>query len=89
MLHKVVVPFPCSWDGIHAVDLNAGDVRDFGPMAGGLIGMGWIEPVTVEDAPPEFAVVATADVDVAEDGTRTVTSTEYAVNTPKRGRKRG
>lgn len=40
-----MVPFPCSWDGITLVDLNVGDERDFGSMAAGLVGMGWIEPV--------------------------------------------
>jgi len=56
MLHKVVVPFPFSWDGIHAVDLVIGDERDFGPMVAGLIGMGWIEPI--EESQVEMAVTA-------------------------------
>jgi hypothetical protein len=43
-MHKVVMPFPFSWDGITAVDLAVGDVRDFGAAAGGLVAMGWLEP---------------------------------------------
>ncbi|MBB3743727.1 hypothetical protein FHX10_003226 [Rhizobium sp. BK591] len=45
MLHKVVAPFPCSWDGITSVDLEIGDERDFGSMADGLVAIGWIEPI--------------------------------------------
>lgn len=45
MLHRVVKPFPCSWDGFTLVDLNAGDERDFGAMADGLEAEGWIEAV--------------------------------------------
>lgn len=64
MLHRVVVPFPCSWDGVTLVDLAVGDERDFGSMASGLMGMGWIVPVeaaaSIADTPVEFSV--TSDV---------------------------
>lgn len=43
MLHRVVRPFPCSFDGLTLVDLNAGDERDFGSMATGLVKAGLIE----------------------------------------------
>lgn len=45
MMHRVVKPFPCSWDGFTLVDLDEGDERDFGAMAKGLEALGWIEPV--------------------------------------------
>lgn len=45
MLHRVVTPFPCSWDGITSVDLEIGDERDFGSMADGLVAIGWIEAI--------------------------------------------
>jgi len=48
MLHKVVVPFPCSWDGFTLVDLVIGDERDFGSMADGLVAAGWIAPASAE-----------------------------------------
>lgn len=79
MLHKVVMPFPFSWNGIHAVDLFVGDERDFGSSANGLVGMGWIEAVdakasvaekiietaVVEDTPLEMTVVDEAPVEMA------------------------
>lgn len=43
MLHRVVRPFPYSEDGLTLVDLNVGDERDFGDMAGGLVAEGWVE----------------------------------------------
>lgn len=72
MLHKVVMPFRFSWDGITAVDLNVGDVRDFGQAAKGLTGMGWIKPVAAETA---------AVVEVDE-------PIEMAIDRPRRGRPR-
>ncbi|KAA0689848.1 hypothetical protein DTW90_30620 [Neorhizobium sp. P12A] len=47
MMHRVVKPFPCSWDGFTLVDLNEGDERDFGGLADGLVAEGWIEPIEV------------------------------------------
>lgn len=73
MLHKVVMPFQFSWDGITAVDLNMGDVRDFGQAANGLIGMGWIAPEESDSA------VAHEAVEVPF---------EMAVDKPRRGRPR-
>ncbi len=45
MLHRVVKPFPYYEDGFTLVDLNAGDERDFGIFAAGLLAEGWIEAV--------------------------------------------
>jgi hypothetical protein len=45
MTHRVVKPFPYSEDGFTLVDLNAGDERDFGDMADGLVAEGWVEAV--------------------------------------------
>lgn len=93
-MHRVVVPFPCSWDGITAVSLVEGDVRDFGTMAAGLVGMGWIEPISVdaaasEDTPPtetaEFAVVVDEPFEMAVDEPEEI---EVAVEAPRRVRKR-
>lgn len=57
MMHRVVRPFPCSWDGLTLVDLNVDDERDFGTMAKGLVDEGWIVPVVAtNEAPVEFAV---------------------------------
>lgn len=60
MLHKVVAPFPCSWDGITSVDLEIGDERDFGSMADGLVAIGWIEelPVAAAKAVPDVSPAA-------------------------------
>lgn len=61
-MHKVVKPFPYSVDGFTLVDLNAGDERDFGAMAAGLVDAGLIEPVgvlietAVADTPIEMAI---------------------------------
>lgn len=81
MMHRVVVPFPCSWDGIHAVDLAAGDVRDFGTMADGLVGMGWIEPIEAgaQSESLEFAVGVAPAIEFAVD---------KPVEAARRGRKR-
>lgn len=57
MLHRVVTPFRCSWDGITSVDLEIGDERDFGSMADGLVAEGFIEAVD--------AVAVAADATVA------------------------
>jgi hypothetical protein len=48
-MHRVVKPFPCSWDGFTLIDLNVGDERDFGSMADGLVAEGFIEAVEVAD----------------------------------------
>ncbi|MBY3263867.1 hypothetical protein HFO15_19775 [Rhizobium laguerreae] len=58
MMHRVLKPFPCSWDGLTLVDLNEGDERDFGTMADGLVAIGWIEAIE-EQAPaiPEPAII--------------------------------
>lgn len=45
MMHRVVKPFPFSEDGFTLVDLNAGDERDFGTHASGLLAEGWVEEV--------------------------------------------
>lgn len=45
-MHRVVRPFPVSWDGLTLVDLIAGDERDFGEMTAGLLAEGYIEPVS-------------------------------------------
>lgn len=51
-MHRVVRPFPVSWDGLTLVDLHAGDEREFGDMTGGLLAEGYIEAVS---APPVAA----------------------------------
>lgn len=60
MLHRVVKPFPCSWDGITLVDLNAGDERDFGDMAAGLVAEGWVIPAAGENAKATTPIEALA-----------------------------
>lgn len=79
MLHRVVVPFPCSWDGITLVDLNVGDERDFGTMAAGLVAIGKIEPV---EAKPIAAKLEVAVAEIAVEP-----AFEMAVDAT-RGRKR-
>lgn len=79
MLHRVVVPFPCSWDGITAVSLVEGDCRDFGAMADGLVAVGWIVPW--DDEPEEFAV-AEEPIEMA------VTDEPIEMAVVRRGRKR-
>lgn len=44
-MHRVVRPFPVSWDGLTLVDLSIGDERDFGDMTAGLLAEGYIEAV--------------------------------------------
>lgn len=78
MKHRVVVPFPCSWDGITLVDLAIGDERDFGSMAAGLLGVGWIEPLDGQ-SPIEEPEINLAIMD---------SPIEMAVEHPRRGRKR-
>lgn len=67
MLHRVVKPFPCSWDGVTLEPLVEGDERDFGSMAAGLVAEGWIAVIAGEpDEPPfEMAVVDTAPIETA------------------------
>lgn len=50
-MHRVVRPFPVSWDGLTLVDLVVGDERDFGDMTAGLLAEKYIEPVTSEPEP--------------------------------------
>lgn len=103
-MHKVVMPFPCSWDGVTAVDLAVGDVRDFGTMADGLIGMGWIEPIVDEPTKSVVAVETVAErevaadllpVEIAEEVVEAAAAdepfemaVETAAPSPRRGRKR-
>ncbi|MER9471084.1 hypothetical protein [Mesorhizobium sp. M0520] len=48
-MHKVLKAFPCSFDGIKAINLNPGDEREFGSMAEGLQKAGLIgEPDTAK-----------------------------------------
>lgn len=56
MLHRVVRPFPCSWDGLTLVNLSTGDEREFGDMAAGLLAEGYIESIT--DVPADEPGVA-------------------------------
>lgn len=63
MLHRVVKPFPVSWDGLTLVDLNAGDERDFGTMTDGLLREGYIEAIS---APVERAEEPAASESVAD-----------------------
>jgi hypothetical protein len=44
-MHRVVRPFPVSWDGLTLENLHAGDEREFGEMTAGLLAEGYIEPV--------------------------------------------
>jgi len=63
-MHRVVRPFPVSWDGLTLVDLHAGDERDFGDMTAGLLAEGYIEPV--EAAAPVAGVTAAEPVVMRE-----------------------
>jgi len=45
LLHEVIRPFPCSWDGITLTDLSVGETHDFGAMADGLLAEGYIRAV--------------------------------------------
>lgn len=67
MMHRVVKPFPCSWDGFTLVDLNVGDERDFGSMADGLVAEGFIEAVDAV----AVAVAADATAPVVKPAKRT------------------
>lgn len=76
-MYEVLKPFAYSVDGFTHIDLNAGDVRDFGAMTAGLLAEGFItalaeraaiseQAVTIEVAdapaePVEFAVEAVAE----------------------------
>lgn len=59
-MHRVVKPFPCSWDGFTLVDLNVGDERDFGSMADGLVAEGFIEAVDAVGEDPDRPVIKPA-----------------------------
>lgn len=91
-MHRVVKPFPYSVDGFTLIDLNVGDERDFGAMTGGLVGEGFVEPVSVVKAEPivvEHAVAiepAPAEQETAEPDEAPF---EMAVDQPRRGRRRG
>lgn len=50
-MHRVVRPFPVSWDGLTLVDLIVGDERDFGEMTAGLLADGYIEAVVKAPEP--------------------------------------
>lgn len=85
-MHKVVMPFPCSWDGITSVLLAVGEERDFGTMADGLIGMGWIEPIDVEVVTkPVVAVETVAEREVSVDLLPIETAEEVVVETAVEG----
>jgi hypothetical protein len=55
-MHKALIDFPCSFNGIDIVHVNAGSVMDFGDLANGLVESGAIEPSEAEDD-EEFDVV--------------------------------
>lgn len=59
MMHKVVKPFPFSEDGFTLIDLVAGDERDFGTHAAGLLTEGWVEEINGA-APVEPAATVAA-----------------------------
>ncbi|QWY83296.1 hypothetical protein [Rhizobium phage RHph_X2_25] len=65
MLHRVVRPFPCSWDGLTLVDLAVGETHDFGNMADGLLAEGYVELIGADPA-EEVATVEAVDVQPAE-----------------------
>lgn len=44
-MHKVVRPFPVSWDGLTLENLSVGDERDFGEMTAGLLAERYIEAI--------------------------------------------
>jgi hypothetical protein len=62
-MHKVVKPFPCSWDGFTLIDLSVGDERDFGSMAAGLVEAGYISEIhTITEAVIDLAPDEKPDV---------------------------
>jgi hypothetical protein len=88
------MPFPCSWDGLTLVDLEIGDERDFGTMADGLIGMGWIEPIVAKSlvavdkvAEREVAVDLLPIEKAADESVTTVDLAEVVNAQPRRGRR--
>lgn len=76
-MHRVVKPFPYAEDGFTLVDLKAGDERDFGAMAAGLVAEGFIEPVAAD------AVIEPVTADDTEEA-----PFEMAVDLPRRGRRK-
>lgn len=80
-MHKVLKAFPCSFDGIHSVDLQVDDKRDFGSMAAGLKKAGLIGDIDGKEKSP-------ADTELRDDGP---TVAEYvakgylAANYPPKG----
>lgn len=83
-MHKVVKPFPVSWDGLTLVDLSVGDERDFGEMTAGLLAEGYIVPVA--SAPVASIEPDAAAIDETIETTAEVGAPETAVI--KRGRRR-
>jgi hypothetical protein len=43
-MHKALIDFPCSFNGIDIMQVKAGSVMDFGDLANGLVESGIIEP---------------------------------------------
>lgn len=84
MLHRVVRPFPCSFNGLTLVDLEVGDERDFGSMADGLVGEGFIEEIEPKKAPIVAAAVDESPVEAAVEPV----SAYETKPAPRRGRPR-
>lgn len=84
-MHRVVRPFPVSWDGLTLVDLIAGDERDFGEMTAGLLAEGYIAQADGKVSAPIAPIEAAIDFEPIET-TAEVGAPEMAVI--KRGRRR-
>jgi len=87
-MYEVLKPFAYSVDGFTHIDLNAGDVRDFGSISAGLLAEGFITALAERAAISEQAVTIEvsdmpADAPV-EFAVETVAETKPVV---RRGRK--
>ena len=87
MLHRVVTPFPYSWDGVTSIPLAVGEVKDFGSSANGLVGMGWIEAVDAKATVAE-AIIETTVVEVPPIEMTVVDEAPIEMAVVTRGRKR-
>lgn len=80
-MHKVLKAFPCSFDGIHSVDMQVGDKRDFGSMAAALKKAGLIGDIDGRETSPAVTELRDDGPTVAE----YVSKGYLAVNYPPQG----
>lgn len=85
MTHRVVKPFPFSGNGYAVENLNAGDERDFGAAADGLLDEGYI--VSVGAAPVASVIEMENEAEPVVDAVTEETATEDTA-APRRGRQR-